>query len=211
MDKTAYLAELRNPHLEISDVNDETRTSLDIDDYLKRLDELRDGFIELLSSCREATAFAFIDELERVDMIVTRRIQGVFSTGLPEAIVSNDRLKNKVLRGMKSSVDRTIDFARLNLRDYVTPPLKMETTSITMAEVKPDAQQPDAAQQKNMEVISGTSGLAKFLGCGKTKAFAIISSGKLEKLGIQYKVGNCWKFNARKLKKYLADNPKFLE
>lgn len=124
MDKTAYLAELRNPHLEISDVNDEERTSLEIRNYMDRLEELRLGFIEFLSSCREATVFAYIDDLQRVDWIITRGLQGGFSTSLPEVIDSNDRLKKLVLRGMKSSLARTIDFVGMNLRDYVTPPIQ---------------------------------------------------------------------------------------
>lgn len=61
-----------------------------------------------------------------------------------------------------------------------------------------------------VRVISGTEGLAKFLGCGKTKAFAIIDSGVLKKAGIQYKVGRCWKFNAERLSDFLKQNPDFL-
>ena len=63
----------------------------------------------------------------------------------------------------------------------------------------------------SVKVISGTEGLAKYIGSGKTKAFQIIKSGVLKRAGIQYKVGNCWKFNAEKLTKYLADNPEFLK
>ena len=56
-------------------------------------------------------------------------------------------------------------------------------------------------------VISGTQGLADFLGCSKTMAFSIIKEGKLLQEGIQYKVGNCWKFNRKKLEYYIKDNP----
>lgn len=60
-------------------------------------------------------------------------------------------------------------------------------------------------------VISGTEGLKDFLGCGKSLAFAIIKSGILAENGIQYKVGNCWKFNAKKLEEFLEIHPNFLE
>lgn len=60
------------------------------------------------------------------------------------------------------------------------------------------------------KVISGTEGLAKFLGCGKTMAFSIIKSGVLIEHCIQYKVGNCWKFNVEKLEKFLENRPDFL-
>ena len=56
-------------------------------------------------------------------------------------------------------------------------------------------------------IISGTQGLADYLDCSKTMAFSIIREGKLLKEGIQYKVGNCWKFNREKLDKYIEENP----
>ena len=59
-------------------------------------------------------------------------------------------------------------------------------------------------------VLSSTQGLADFLGCGRTMAFSIIKSGVLKADAIQYKVGQCWKFNREKLEKYLADNPEIL-
>ena len=66
-------------------------------------------------------------------------------------------------------------------------------------------------KDEEVKVISGTQGLADFLGCGKTKAFEIIKSGILKDAGIQYQVGKCWKFNAQKLKKYLVENPVLLQ
>lgn len=69
----------------------------------------------------------------------------------------------------------------------------------------------DDSQQWQKEqvnpVISGTTGLANFLGCSKVMAFSIIKEGKLLENGIQYKVGNCWKFNREKLIKYIEENP----
>ena len=59
-------------------------------------------------------------------------------------------------------------------------------------------------------VISGTEGLAKFLGCSKSMAFSVIKNGVLKKEGIQYKVGNCWKFNAERLKDFLRIHPNLL-
>ena len=67
--------------------------------------------------------------------------------------------------------------------------------------------QPPAEPPK---ILSSTQGLADFLGCGRTMAFSIIKSGALKKDAIQYKVGQCWKFNREKLEKYLNDNPEIL-
>jgi len=55
------------------------------------------------------------------------------------------------------------------------------------------------------------AGLAKALGCGKTKANEIIQSNILKDLGIQYAVGRTWKFNAKKLSDYLREHPDFLK
>ena len=63
---------------------------------------------------------------------------------------------------------------------------------------------------EHIKVISGTKGLAKYLGCGKSMAFSIIQNGILKDSGIQYKVGNCWKFNAKKLDEYLKKHPELL-
>lgn len=59
-------------------------------------------------------------------------------------------------------------------------------------------------------VISGTQGLADFLGCSKSKAFDIIKSEILLNNRIQYKVGNCWKFNRKKLEQFISENPEML-
>jgi hypothetical protein len=59
-------------------------------------------------------------------------------------------------------------------------------------------------------VISGTEGLARFLGCSKSMAFSVIKNGILKEAGLQYKVGNCWKFNAEGLKKFIKIHPNLL-
>lgn len=67
------------------------------------------------------------------------------------------------------------------------------------AELQPKIKIKDSDER----VISGTEGLAKFLGCGKSMAFSIIKNGVLIENGIQYKVGNTWKFNAERLRRFL--------
>lgn len=78
----------------------------------------------------------------------------------------------------------------------------------------PNAELENAVLKENhseSKVISGTAGLAEFLGCGKTKAFEIIKSGILKENQIQYMVGKSWKFNPEKLKQYLAEHPEGLK
>ena len=62
-------------------------------------------------------------------------------------------------------------------------------------------------EQIETGVIRGTSGLAKFLGCSKSMAFAIIDNGILKKEGIQYPTGKTWKFNRQKLQEYMEKHP----
>jgi len=59
-------------------------------------------------------------------------------------------------------------------------------------------------------VLSGTQGLADYLECSKTKAFEIISIGKLMDAKIQYRVGKTWMFNKEKLDEYIAEHPEIL-
>lgn len=91
-----------------------------------------------------------------------------------------------------------------------------EKEAVTAAIESPAASsqpQPAAEPQPSAEppkILSSTTGLANYLGCGRTMAFSIIKSGVLKKDAIQYKVGQCWKFNREKLDKFIADNPEIL-
>ena len=69
---------------------------------------------------------------------------------------------------------------------------------------------PTVEDNKKCEIVSGTKGLADFLGCSKSMAFSIIDSGVLKTEKIQYKVGRCWKFHRKRLEEYLAEHPEIL-
>ncbi|MBO7561329.1 MAG: helix-turn-helix domain-containing protein [Bacteroidales bacterium] len=77
---------------------------------------------------------------------------------------------------------------------------------------QPQPEEKDEKQNvvEGVKVISGTQGLADYLGCSKSMAFGIISRGVLKDIGIQYMVGKCWKFNREKLDKYLKEHPDLL-
>lgn len=55
--------------------------------------------------------------------------------------------------------------------------------------------------------IKGVEGLAKYLGCGKTKAQDIINSGKLQDAGVAINTGRGWRFNKEELDAFLKENP----
>lgn len=64
--------------------------------------------------------------------------------------------------------------------------------------------------EDSSRIISGTKGLANYLGCSNGTAFGIIKSRVLMDNKIQYKVGENWKFNREKLDKYISENPEIL-
>ena len=65
-------------------------------------------------------------------------------------------------------------------------------------------------RKSDVQIISGTQGLADYLGCGKTLAFSIIKSKVLQEENIQYMVGKCWKFKRQGLDDYLKKNPQLI-
>lgn len=95
-----------------------------------------------------------------------------------------------------------VDYIKKTIKIYASDELPQQGASLS---VKKEIKMLDD------RVISGTEGLRKFLGCSKSLAFAIIKNGVLIENGIQYKVGNCWKFNARKLEEFIEIHPNFLE
>ena len=81
---------------------------------------------------------------------------------------------------------------------------------------KTDEQETTADNQQNTEkrdaeiedtTIKGVEGLAKALGCGKTKAQEILNSKILQKARIARRVGRGWRFNKEELSSFIKDNP----
>ena len=60
------------------------------------------------------------------------------------------------------------------------------------------------------ELIKGINGLAKFLGCGSTKAQNIINSKILQERDIAYRAGKRWRFNKTLLTRLLEEEPEIL-
>ena len=122
-----------------------------------------------------------------------------------------DALKSMDLRLYKSELGPTLKHNRLEhekrLRDKAAASTPAGTTTDSTTDASTTIPQPPAAPPK---ILSSTQGLADYLGCGRTMAFSIIKSGVLKKDAIQYKVGQCWKFNREKLDKFIADNPEIL-
>ena len=81
---------------------------------------------------------------------------------------------------------------------------------------KTDEQETMTDNQQNTEkgdaeiedaTIKGVEGLAKALGCGKTKAQEILNSKVLKKAGIARQIGRVWRISKEGLNSFLKDNP----
>ena len=122
---------------------------------------------------------------------------------LDYALKEKDRGKVEWLSFQVKKADEAVEYIKRVRKDLMEQSTEHIPTHIATSQ--PNEKTIDA------KVISGTQGLASFLGCGKTKAFEIIKSGVLKTTGIQYQVGRCWKFNAKKLTEYINNNPNFLK
>ena len=65
----------------------------------------------------------------------------------------------------------------------------------------------EKGKEEDANIIKGVEGLAKFLGCGKTKAQDILNKEILQKAGVAIRAGKGWRFNKEKLEEFLRNNP----
>ena len=101
---------------------------------------------------------------------------------------------------------------REELQDYVGRLRRTHRKKVVLVPASSAKEEslPAAQPTEQPKVISGTQGLADYLGCSKTKAFGIIKSKVLEPDAIQYLVGGVWKFNRERLDKFIAADPEVL-
>lgn len=97
----------------------------------------------------------------------------------------------------------------------ITPPVQ-ELTNAIVAESKPELEtkeQHPTTPISNVEenVIKGVAGLAKYLNRGISLTQAIINSRLLERNGAQYRIGDGWNFNKKKIDELLKETPNLLK
>ena len=99
----------------------------------------------------------------------------------------------------------------------IAPPVQEQTDAI-VADSKPEfveevKEYPQTTPISNVEdnMITGVAGLAKYLNRGTTLTQAIINSRLLERNGAQYRAGNGWNFNKKKIDELLKENPNLLK
>ena len=99
----------------------------------------------------------------------------------------------------------------------ITPPVQKQKDAL-VAENKQESdantdEQPQTALISNVEdnIITGVAGLAKYLKRGISLTQAIINSRLLERNGAQYRTGDGWNFNKKKIDELLKETPNLLK
>lgn len=117
-------------------------------------------------------------------------------------------------QGKSESLKQETDYLEFLMKCVVLQRHYLNRFSVYLSDTHTqDAVEPEPTEsnsqstKKEDAIIKGVEGLAKYLGCGKTKAQDIINSGKLQKAGIAYRAGKGWRFNSEKLDAFIKDNP----
>jgi len=213
-----YIAELVNPDIHLVEEGKILHYKQeDLRALSKRLASLRQEFLTRLTGQMNAQVLnAYLSELKVIEETIKfRRLDVPASIGNRHISLlcteeDNDdvrrekqtMLSNQILdRYILKSTRDTIAFLKGLLSEE---PVMQQAKN---AEIVKEATDNVKMEQIETGVISGTSGLAKFLGCSNSMAFAIIDREILKKEGIQYPTGKTWKFNRQKLQEYMEKHP----
>ena len=206
-----YINEINNPSVQFAN---EGSNYLACQRYLNYLEQLRSSFIVYLGMCEKVEILGFLGELEAAKgdiekmgfaEIESNAISALFRSGIPGMDSKAQAIQDyqMLYKGILKSITKTITFINTVLSGQGEPVMQQAKN----AEIVKEATDNVKMEQIETGVISGTSGLAKFLGCSKSMAFAIIDSEILKKEGIQYPTGKTWKFNRQKLQEYIEKHP----
>ena len=166
----------------------------DLEAYYTRLDAMELKFRQCITECilnDNAGAVSMCeDDLEEV--VETYRMRW--------------RPKSAVEEKLKCQMDYALGKAKDALK-YIKKMKAKHLGAVSVTETSP--QRVDMVATRDADVISGTDGLAEFLGCSHNKAFDIIKSRVLPR-DVQYQTGRVWKFNRVRLERFLSEHPEAL-
>jgi hypothetical protein len=203
-----YISEISSPS-----ISPDNLSGIEVQSYLRLLESARQSFIGNVAQYPKNAIKAYLNELmEAKNVIIKRGFIGMEQPALE--MVQADIKEAELIyifsildKGMMQSLEKTASF----LQQVIGEEQPTEPQPQPIIE-QPQPEEKDEKQNvvEGVKVISGTQGLADYLGCSKSMAFGIISRGVLKDIGIQYMVGKCWKFNREKLDKYLKEHPDLL-
>ena len=208
MPSTEYIKQLTAPSFVVTTADVPTPPQ-QFEAYFANLESMRMAFVEYLTSCDETVVKAYLQELEGAMRTIEKRcfiqireddIVTMLTGGLEKEAYRFKDCKTMDL-GLMSSARKTVAFINTVLNVKSDP----------VAATSPQPHQKDEEPKTDpIKVISSIKGLANFIGCKPTKANEIVQGGVLKEAGIQYMVGNRWRFNAEKLSRFLAEHPEIL-
>jgi transcription initiation factor TFIIIB Brf1 subunit/transcription initiation factor TFIIB len=213
-----YISLLKYPDIEATE-KDEFIGYLpeDLIAFKRNLENIRQQFLSQLADNKDEDVInGYLSELKTIvsnlEMKATPRdaMQDIIGLGkegdtVMQRVSQALLAANLVDREVVASANKTIEFIeRFLVDEEEEDSVNRETVVVkeTPIEATPEQQKPDT--------ISGTKGLAKYLGCSPTMANAIIQDGILKRDKIQYRTGRIWKFNRVKLDEFLAKHPEAL-
>lgn len=201
-----YISEISAPSISPNNLS-----AIEVQSYLRLLEEARQSFIGNVVQLPKSAIKAYLKELMGAKEVITKRgfVGEDFEKSALEMVMAEVEGADLICiyslldTGLMKSLDRTTTFLKSVLEEEMQEEPKPQPQII-------EQPQPIEEEEIKPKVISGTQGLADYLGCSKSMAFGIISKGVLKDIGIQYMVGKCWKFNRERLDKYLTENPNLL-
>ncbi len=199
-----YLSEVQSPSLRWDD-EAKCINPAELRRYTGLMETLRVGCIQAIEECEPTMQRFYLDELKaKRKVILMRGYASLETSNLLDYIMSADNAGGTALMSYQQldkmllqSVDKTISVVEAMVGGNAANEgsKEMEATETT-TETLPD-------------VISGTNGLAEYLGCSHNTAFNIIKSRVLPR-NVQYMTGKVWKFNRKRLDEYLLNHPEAL-
>lgn len=149
---------------------------------------------------RQCVTECIISEQSKVIPMVKEDLEEVISFNTAKWKPSNDRDRQ---------YQKQCDYVAVKAKEALDYIKKMESRYIGYPSNDTLSTSVVKASSEERDVLSGTDGLAAYLGCSHNTAFNIIKSRKLPK-NVQYMTGRVWKFNRKRLDEYLASHPEAL-
>lgn len=177
--------------------------------YLNKIDGMRLEFIRELSELPLTMRRIYLNELlAKREEIIKRGYTRLDSKDLltfaeygedGKLMLSLKNLDNGLVR----ILDKTIASVKAIMGDIEEKKPEIHEPP------QPVLQLPQEKETEYPDIISGTDGLKKYLGCSHNKAFDIIKSRALPS-DVQYQTGRVWKFNRKRLDEFIAKHPEVL-
>lgn len=175
--------------------------------YQRMLDKLyNDAVVELLSVSFDKNLL-----IKRLGEI--QDYQSCFYCPSKEEI---QRRRDEEKQGKSDSLKQETDYLEFMMncvvlqRQYLSRFREYLSDNQIQEVVEPESKESSLKSQgKEDDKIYGVEGLAKYLGCGKTKAQDIINKNQeiFQKTGVAIRIGKGWRFNKEKLDEFIKSNP----